>query len=93
MESEIHLLVSGLADDHQAARDALVAVVKSEMPGAVVLDPSVPPDVGFELLLAAHEQVTPANLAELRQALVLELRRREVLHAELTVELLDETAA
>lgn len=89
---EALVIVTGLADDHAGVREALAAAAKLVMgPAAMVLEPSVPPAMGFELVLAMPEPVSPAALAQLRQALEFELYRREVMHADLSVELLDET--
>lgn len=91
MEFETLLIVSGLADDRPAVRKALTVAAKLALgPAAVVIEPLVPPALGFELLVATPEPVTPAALAKLRQALLLELHQREVLHAELAVEVLAE---
>ncbi len=91
MDATTCLLVSGLADDHPAVRVALTAAAKLVMgPFAVVIDPVVPPAEGFELLVAVPEPVTPADLERLGDALAAELHRREVMHAELTLELLPE---
>lgn len=90
MEFESVVIVAGLADDHGLVREALEAVVEHELAGAVVLEPSVPRAVGFELVLVVPTAVTPAALTELRQALVLGLHHREVMTAELVVELLAE---
>lgn len=90
MDATTCLLVSGLADDHAAVREALTAATLVLGTAAVVIEPEVPPAIGFELLVTVPEPVTAAALTELLQALVLELQRREVMHAELAVELLDE---
>lgn len=94
MHFESFIIVSGLADDHAAVRDAVAAAAKLVMcPAASVVVPVVPPDVGFALVLAVPEPVTAADLAKLREALVFELDRREVRFADLAVEQLDEGEA
>lgn len=91
MDKESFVLIAGLADDHAAVREALAAAAKLVMgPAAVVIEPVVPPAVGFELLVATHGPVTPADLEKLRDALAAELHCREVMAAELAVELLAE---
>lgn len=91
MGFETLVIVSGLADDHAAVRKALTDVAKLVLgPSAVVTEPVVPPAAGFELLVLVPKAVTPADLAKLRDALVLELHRREVMTAELAVGLLAE---
>lgn len=91
MDIESFVIVTGLADDHEGVREALTAATKLALgPFAVVIDPVVPPAVGFELLVAVPEPVTPNELARLRNAMALELQRLDVLFAELAVELLAE---
>lgn len=91
MHFETLIIVTGLADDHDAVREALTAAAtKLVMPDAVVTEPVVPPEVGFALVLTVPKPATATDLEKLHQALAAELGRREVLHAELAVELLDE---
>lgn len=91
MDATTCLLVSGLADDHAAAREALTAAATLALgPAAVVIEPAMPPATGFALVLATPEPVTADDLAKLRHALELELQKREVMHADLAVELLPE---
>lgn len=91
---ETLVFVTGLADDHAAARAALTAAAKLALsPAAVVMEPAMRPTLGFELLVATPEPVSPAALAKLRQALVAELHQREVMATELAVELLNEAEA
>lgn len=90
MEFETLVIVTGLADDHEGVREALTAAAKLALgPAAVVIDSVVPPELGFDLVVATPEPVTPAALANLREALAAELHEREVMHAELAVELVD----
>lgn len=94
MDIESFVIVTGLADDHEGVREALTAATKLALgPFAVVIEPVVPPAIGFELLVAMPEPVTAAALEKLRHALVLELRRREVMHADLALDLPGETEA
>lgn len=91
MCSEIYLLVSGLADDHVAARAALVGVVESMIPAGVVLDVAEAPEIGFEFVLmlpaTMEEVVGVCERVQLR--LARELDEREVIHAEVSVNRLD----
>lgn len=94
MDIDSLVIVTGLGDDHTAVREALTSAAKLVLgPAAVVIDPVVPPAIGFDLVLLVPTAVSAAVLAQLREALVLELHRREVMAAELAVELLPEADA
>lgn len=84
MEFETLVIVTGLADDHAAVREALAAVVKRELAGAVVIEPVVPPEVGFELAVMTNADATDVCL-RLRHRLAEELHEREVMFANLIV--------
>ncbi|MBK9000687.1 MAG: hypothetical protein IPM35_33620 [Myxococcales bacterium] len=84
MEFETLVFVTGLADDHALAREALEAVVEHELIGAVVLDPVAPPDLGFEFVVTANGDATDV-CSRLRARLAEELHEREIMFAGLSV--------
>ncbi len=87
MEFETLLIVSGLADDHPAVREALAAVVEHELAGAAVIDPVVPPEVGFEFAVMTNDDASDV-CSLLRHGLAEELHEREVMFTQLEVVLL-----
>lgn len=84
MDIETLVIVTGLADDHAAVREALAAVVRRELAGAVVIEPVVPPELGFEFVVMTNADAFDVY-ARLQHRLTEELSEREVMFANLIV--------
>ena len=85
MEFETLLIVSGLADDHAAVREALTAAAMLVLgPAAVVTEPVVQPEVGFEFAVVTNDDASDVCL-RFRHWLAEELREREIMFDEFSV--------
>lgn len=87
MHIETLVIVAGLADDHEAVREALTAAAMLVMPGTVVMEPVVPPARGFEFVVITNDDAADV-CSRLRHRLAEELHEREVMFAQLDVVLL-----